>query len=84
MIRPDRVQGSALMGDWCLNIGVRYLNSHLAPDCRRMVCLYAAVDVEIVIAAYRLIPAEVARIFRVVPDAAMADMRAAAPPAGGG
>lgn len=55
--------------DWCLNMhGVRYLHSHLAPDARRMVCLYAAIDLETTVAAYRLIPVEVARIYRVVVD----------------
>jgi hypothetical protein len=65
--------------DWCLNMhGVRYLHSHLAPSCRRMVCLYAAVDVETVIAAYRLIPVEVARIFRVALDPAVSGEQVAA------
>lgn len=68
--------------DWCLNVhGVRYLHSHLDPSRRRMVCLYAAVDVETVIAAYRLIPVEVARIFRVALDAAVSGVQVAAPAA---
>ena len=58
--------------DWCLNMHrVRYLHSHLAPDRCRMVCLYAAADVETVVSAYRLIPVEVARIFRVAIDPAL-------------
>lgn len=32
--------------DWCLNMHrVRYLHSHLSPERRRMVCIYAAADV---------------------------------------
>ena len=64
--------------DWCLNLhGVRYLHSHLTPSRRRMVCLYAAVDVETVVAAYRLIPVDVARILRVVLDPAVTGAAAA-------
>jgi hypothetical protein len=59
-------------GDWCLNMHrVRYLHSHLAPERRRMVCIYAAADVETVVSAYRLIPVEIARIFRVALDPAV-------------
>jgi hypothetical protein len=68
--------------DWCLNMhGVRYLHSHLDPSRRRMVCLYVAVDVETVIAAYRLIPVEVAHIFRVALDPAVSGVVQVAAPA---